>query len=223
PFAWDPAQALAHESFDLALHPEGRDVAQEGVYEIRNSGPRGGDVAVAQVQGHGSIAFPLTTHGGLTSRHAVQFWFKLDQLGEQTIYDLAAPDGEPDRNRISLEVREQELVFEVLDEAGVDPDPERSPAGVERSAGRWAVPLTDIELRADTWYHVGLSAHGNRPGQITMFVDGVPRGEPELRTTLEAPIDTWQPDTGAHWTEDRERYLPVRVASTEGFPEQGVL
>lgn len=217
--------ASAHESFMTARHPEGRSLVAEGPYHAGNSGPRANEAAGAQRQrDHSRIYFPLTTQGGVTSRHAVAFWFRLEDSGPQVLYDLTAPDEEPERNRISLQVRDGRLVFELLDEAGLDPSPGETAYAPERSAATWEVPVEQLDLVPGTWYHASLSALGNRPGQLSLLVDGVPRGEPKMRTYTTAPIELYEEDRGNQsFLEDRGRYLPVRVESTEGFPDRGVL
>jgi hypothetical protein len=198
---------------------------QEGSYEIRNNGTRSQGNSAAQATDHSRISAALTEGPGLTSRHAINFWFKLKDLSPQGLYDLAAArDALPDRNRVSLRIVDEKLIFEVLDEAGIDPDPSERDTSPERSSGIWEVPLGELPIEAETWYHVSLSAMGNRPGQITMLVDGVPRGEPQGRTYLTAPIEAFDRNrTVLNDYEDRERYIPVRVDSTEDFPERGVL
>ena len=86
------ANLFRHERFSTAQHPEGRNLVQEGTYEIDNSGPRGAANAGASRQpSHSRIAFPLTHDGGLTSRHAMQFWFRLEDTGPQILSGPSSP------------------------------------------------------------------------------------------------------------------------------------
>ena len=213
-----------HESMAYSVDPEGRDLDQEGPYRLVNSGPTQKPGQQPQKsQSHDQIDFPLTARGGVVSRHAVAFWFKLRDLSEQCLYDLAAEL--PDRNRITLRIDQSHLVFEVMDEAGIDPDPSQSQSQAERTAGTWRVALQDANLRADVWYHASLSAEGVRPGQLTLLIDGVRRGEPLLRTYLTAEVPEFQPAQQNRQPYHLEKGLhPVlQVESTDGFPPQGVL
>ncbi len=212
------------ESFSTALHPEGREIARQGVYEIDNSGPRGQGNTSRQAS-HERIQHQLTSTGGLTSRHAIQFWFQVDDTGQQVLYDLSVPqEGFPDRNRISLQIRDQNLVLEVIDEAGVDPDPSVINTTPQRTTGVWEVPITDINLQADRWYHASLSAMGNRPNQMHLLIDGVPRGEPRMRTYLAQQIPAFQFSQQLQQQQiEAELHRPIVVESTEGFPPRGVL
>ncbi|MCC6673272.1 MAG: hypothetical protein IT458_19570, partial [Planctomycetes bacterium] len=219
-------QLRTHQAMTVALDPEGRDVVQEGPYELENSGPAPGAGAGGpqgpQAGGAARNRFPFSGRGGYVARHAVSFWFKLKDLGDQALYDLSAT--EPDRNRIRLLVQNREVVFEVLDEAGVDPDPSLSKTQVERSAARWRVPVDQARLQPDVWYHVSLSAEGTRPGQITLLLDGVPRSQPDLRTFLTAPIPAYkEQNSGRPFYDEPLLHPKIQVESTEGFPEQGVL
>lgn len=216
-----PQPSYAHESFLRSRHPEGRDLAAEGPYLARNSMASGETAS----NDHGRISFPMTNEAQVVSRHAVSFWFRLEDGSPQVLYDLTAPLEDPDRNRISCRIGDDgRLVFELLDEAGLDPDPAASDYAPERSAAIWEVPVEDLELVAGTWYHASISALGNRPGQLSMLVDGVPRGEPRMRTFTTAPIEVYTEDRGvATALDDRGRYIPIRVESTEHFPERGVL
>ena len=94
-----------------------------------------------------SFSFSTSSRLGneVTSRHAVSFWITPRNLGNQTLYDLSADD--PDHNRISVQIRDGEILFEVLDEAGVDPDPGATGTSPDRTAGTWRVPLVDLALR----------------------------------------------------------------------------
>ncbi|MEM7198973.1 MAG: hypothetical protein AAF628_01825 [Planctomycetota bacterium] len=230
----------AHESLWAAQHPEGRDLNEEGPYQMFNSGPRtlssGGGGQQQQGPSTGSGAqqptFPFTAPGGVVARQAVSFWFQLRDTGDQMLFDLSADQAT--RNRISLRLQGGELVLEVLDEAGLDPDSgaissvRTSP---DRTAGIWRLPLTEIELVPQTWYHVSLAADGNRPGQLTFLLDGqVPRDrssvpiEPSLRTYLTQPIPEFtRPQSGQPFFRQQERYPEIVVESTNGFPDRGVL
>ena len=230
PFSYSQNRVLAaEESMWTSYHPEGRDTAQEGPYEMRTSGPRAGGGEPPAPPRTGPRAhqpsFPYTVGGGLVGPHAVSFWFRPRDSNDQMLFDLS--EDERDRNRITIKIEENELVFEVMDEAGLDDDIaaiQRVRTSPERTAGTWRVPLIDIDLQSDTWYHVNLSAMGNRPGQMTLLVDGVPRNGPELRTHLSKPIPSYIPPStpGPFW-QNTTKYLDIMVEDTEGFPDRGVL
>jgi len=222
--------AFAQESMWGAFHPEGRDVVQEGPYSMFNRGPRqaGGTAPAPPSSGPQAHrpTFPYTAQGsaGLVSRHAVGFWFMPRDTGDQMLFDLSAAGAL--RNRISVQIRGGDLVFEVLDEAGLDPDPSRNlqqASSPNRTAGTWKVPLNQINLQANVWYHVSLAASGNRPGQLTMLVDGVPRGQPQLRTYLAQRVQSYTRRSMTPFWSNNEKYLDLIVEDTKGFPPQGVL
>ncbi len=227
PFAFRRGQAYAHESLWTSLDPDGRNLGQEGPYEMHNNGPRGrGSKKGGQTKRkRGSAAFPFTENDGLVGRNAISFWFKLDGAGEQALFDLSVDDEM--RNRISLAIREGELVLEVLDEAGIDPDAgqiNKVRTSPERTAGTWKVPLTEFDLQPDIWFHASLSVEGNQPDQMALLIDNVPRGDPEFRTYLSSPLPEYARDKTVTWAlDDKNKFLTIPVEDTEGFPDRGVL
>jgi hypothetical protein len=219
-----PRNVFGYDSFLTAQHPEGRDRAAEGTYFAQNSGPRAGVASGAQrTFDHSRITYPFTGPGGLTAPFAARFWARIDQSGPTALFDYAREDGEAERNRISLTIRDNKLVLEVLDEAGIDPNPS-SPYAPQRGAGGYEVALDQLGFTPNAWYHLAVSATGNRPGQVSLLVDGVPRGQARMRTWLTQPLQAYRPSVGGEqFLEESERYIDVRVDSTEGFPDRGVL
>lgn len=214
----------AHDSFLTAQHPEGRDLGAEGGYRAQNSGPRAGNVQAQRSFDHSRIVFPMTSVGGVTAPFATAFWLRLDATGPQALFDLARNDGVAERNRIQCAIVDGKLRLQIVDEAGIDPNPGDSEYAPELSAGVWEVPTESLALQPGLWYHVALSAHGNRPGQLSLFIDGAPRGEPRLRTVTAQALPTYQPQSGqASFLDESERFIDLRVESTEGFPNRGVL
>lgn len=215
----------AHEDMAMSLDPEGRDVDKEGAYEMTNSGPksRGGQPSGGNTD-HSKRSFPMTADTGVAPL-GVCFWFKLEDTGPQALYDLAADQATRDRIKLSLD--EESLHLKVFDAAGVDPDGQPIDTAPELCAGQWKVPLKGedgFQIEAKTWYHVSLSVRGNRPGQIALLVDGVPRGDPEFRTYLDEDLPPFQPARGGQpINQDAQRFLSVGVESTEGFPDAGVV
>jgi hypothetical protein len=215
------------ETFAQALDPRGRDLVREGPYELRNTGPTGG-AGGAQAGGgrHDQVSFPFSNDRGFMRRFATSFWLQPQTLEGTTLFDHG--DGNPDRNRLAVHGRDGQLVFEVIDEAGLDPDPSASPAGVDRTAAEWKLPLAELGLPSDTPVHVNVSAYGNRPSDLSFAVDGMTRGKGKFVTYLTAPLPPFDPSQASNAANPpgqpgSDRYLDVQVESTEGFPPVGIL
>lgn len=217
----------AAETFATGTDPRGHDVRKEGAYPIVNTGPstRGGGASTGSGR-HDRIQFPFSDQSSFVGRWAASFWAEPQTLEGTTLFDHS--DGDPDRNRIAVVGRDGNLVFEVIDEAGLDPDPSASPSGVERTAAQWTLPLAELQLPPDTPLHVSVSAYGTRADDLSVAVDGMVRGKPKFRTFLTAAIPVFDPNLGSN-TDDppgnpgSDRYLDLQVESTEGFPPVGVL
>lgn len=216
-----------HDSFGTSIDPRGFDVTRDGPYRIRNTGPRDrGGQPQPNPADHGPIAHPLTGDGGVAQRFALQFWAEPEQLGDQVFWEYG--DGDRDRNRIALEIRGGDVVLEVLDEAGLDPEPGAAVTSPERCAVELRLPLADLGLPPRTPVHWNASAYAARPADLSLVVDGVPRGKPRYATFLTAPVPlydpaTQQPIAGLSPQDWDQRFLDLMVESTEGFPPQGVL
>lgn len=228
-----------HESFAQAIDPRGHDVQREGAYLAINSGPSAGVVGDAAPRGqepapspagqgrHDRISFPFSVAGGFAGRFGASFWTQPEALGPSTLFDYG--DGDPERNRIGLLVRDGRLVFEVLDEAGLDPNPGASPAGIDRTAASHSLPLAELGLPSRTPMHVSFSAYGNRPGDLSFAVDGMTRGKPRFLTYLAAALPAFDPNLAGNNTlpgvgaGSNDRWVDVQVESTEGFPPVGIL
>ncbi|MGE3171081.1 MAG: hypothetical protein AB7O97_00555 [Planctomycetota bacterium] len=215
-----------HEAFSTATDPRGRDVGKDGPFLIRNTGPRDQGPAPAPTRTH-ELTHPFTTadaRGG-AGRFAISAWFEPKALAPGVLLDYS--DGDRDRNRMALSVRDGDLVYEVIDEAGLDPDPGQSPAGVQRTASEWRLPLAELALPPDTPVHVAVSAYGGRPTDLSVQVDGIARGEVRYRTRLTSSIPGYDPQQsppGAPGQASNDpRFLLVQVENTDGFPPEGVL
>jgi hypothetical protein len=235
--AWQQGDLVRHETFAQAVDPRGRDLRREGAYLIDNAGPRGGgggavrpnfvNGVAAQGGGgrHDRISVPFSNEQGFMLRLAMGAWFEPQSMAPAVWFDHGT--GDDQRNRYSLQVRDSNLVFEVLDEAGLDPDPGQSPAGVPRTAATWEVPLADLSLPPNTPVHVAVSAHGSRPSELAVTVDGMPRGRSRHMTWLTAAIPVFDPRQGSNQVfppvAGNERFLDLQVESTEGFPPVGIL
>lgn len=219
-------EMLRHDSFAMGLDPRGRDMAKEGPYQMTNVGPRGDGSAAPSGGRHDRITFPFANQDGFASRFAVSAWFEPQSFTGTTLFEHGGDDEL--RNRLWLHTRDGNLTLEVIDEAGIDPAPSESPAGVERTATQWRVPLADLALPANTPVHVGFSAFGSRPSELSLAVDGIPRGKPKYTTYLTASLPVFDPslanNTGAlPPTSGNDRYIDVQVESTDGFPPVGTL
>ncbi len=218
------ARFAVHEDMVQSLDPEGRDVGKEGPYEMPNTGPsaRGGQPQ-QRAGDHSRRSFPFTTGEGVAPT-AIGFWFRLEDTSPQALYDLAGDQAE--RDRLELTIADGHVHLKIFDAAGTDPQGQGGPTSPELCAGQWKLPLQGedgFNINAKTWYHVQVGAFGNRPGQISLLVDGVPRGEPEFRTYLTDILPIYSPQTGRPFLEDSPRFVAIPVESTEGFPPVGVL
>lgn len=220
----------AFDTFAQTENVRGHDVGRLGGYAMQNTGVRPGGrhggAASASLRGrHDKISFPFQNQFGFLDRFAISCWFEPSSLDGVVLFDVG--DGDGRRNRLSLQGRDGKLVFEVLDEAGLDPDPSNSPAGVARTASEWTLPLAELGLPADTPVHVAMSAFSGRPADLSLAIDGMTRGRPKFVTWLTAAIPVFDPSLGSNQTlpnqPGNERYLDVQVESTDGFPPVGVL
>jgi hypothetical protein len=131
---------------------------------------------------------------------SISFWVKPRQVAGATLFDVGGSDLESDR--VSLHFEEGDLVLRVLDGTG----DHRDTAFVEAGEVRFALaPGEDPGLPLDTWSHISIDVHGNRPDQMTLLVNGMTHGvrTPGL-TTLTSAVSL----TSSILT----------VESTEGFP-----
>ena len=231
PDGWRGGLIRGHESFSTAMDPRGHDIAREGPFRIENTGPDGSGSSSGTRGGAHKITHPFTDRTGGAGRFAVDFWVEPDALGESVLLDYS--DGDPERNRMAMMVRDGQLVFEVIDEAGLDPDPGQSPAGVQRTASEWMLPLADLALPPRTPVHLAATAYGSRPTDLVVSVDGMQRGQRKYRTYLtdalpmlsQSELATPQPvpPPGSAVPSREQRSLRISVDSTDGFPPQGVL
>jgi hypothetical protein len=237
--AWPGAAApRAFESFAQANHRRGQDVSRDGPYLTINTGPvargaaggGGGSSAPGRAGGggggrHDQIAFPFSQQGGGMGRWATSFWLEPATLENTVLFDYGV--GDPTRNRASVVGRDGNLTLEVIDEAGLDPNPGDSPAGVPRTASQWSLPLAELGLPGDTAVHLAVSAPTGRPADLSLSVDGVVRGKPRFVTYLTAALPSFDPSLANNQSlpgaSGNDRYVDLQVESTEGFPTVGVL
>lgn len=230
---WPNTQSpFSLDSFNTNTHRRGRDVQKEGPYAMNNTGPMapGGTPPAAGNQRHDQIAYPFSVDGGFMGRFATSFWLEPQTLENVVVMDYN--DGDPDRNRMSVLGRDGNLVFEVIDEAGIDPNPSDSPAGIERTSVQVNLPLAELALPANTPVHLSVSAPTGRPADMSFFVDGMTRGKANYRTYLTGALPTFDPTlqnnqipygTDPLASPSNDRFVDIQVESTEGFPPVGVL
>ncbi|MCB9878465.1 MAG: hypothetical protein H6835_12770 [Planctomycetes bacterium] len=233
-------QVRSGQSFAFSTHRRGWDLVKAGPFLMNNTGPQGGgsgpgggaggvgsapQVQQPQANRHDQVSFPFSTQNGFMNRFGVGFWAEPSTL--QNVYSFDHDDGNPNRNRFSLVGRDGNLVLEVLDEAGLDPNPSASPAGVQRTSSRIEMNLADISLPSDTPVHLNLAATSGRPADLSLAVDGVPRGKPKFVTYLTQPLSVFDPNLANNnqlpGQSGNDRYLNITVEDTTGFPPVGVL
>ena len=217
----------AYDSFAQEQSPRGYDVSRDGAFLMTNTGPSAtGGTPKSGGGRHDGVSFPFSQDGGFMSPFAVQFWLEAKSIEGVTIFDHG--DGDTERNRFALHGRDGNLVLELIDEAGIDPDPGQSPAGVERTASEVVLSTAELNLPADTPMHVNISAMRGRPSGLAMHIDGKPRGTARYVTYLTAAIDVFDPARPGNGNvlppnHGNGRYLSIQVDDTEGFPPVGTI
>jgi len=220
------------DTFAQANHRRGREIRQEGPYLMRNTGPqdRGAAGNTSGNGRHDQISFPFSAQSGFMARFGVQFWLEPQTLAGRVLFDHG--DGDPDRNRMTLLGRDGNLTLELIDEAGIDPNPGDSPAGVQRTSTQLQLPLAELALPADTAVHVNMAATSGRASDLSLFVDGMVRARPQYVTYLTAALPPFDPTLANNQNQPGQapgsqsgnnRYLDIQVESTDGFPQVGVL
>ncbi|MFT4512115.1 MAG: hypothetical protein ACI89X_001405 [Planctomycetota bacterium] len=230
---WPNTQTpFALDSFATNTHRRGRDIQKEGPYVMNNIGPQTiGSTPPAGGNGrHDQISFPFTANGGFMGRFATSFWLEPQTLANTVLFDYS--DGDADRNRFSVLARDGNLLVELIDEAGIDPNPSESPAGVQRTASQITLPLAELNLPTDTAVHISVSAPTGRPADMSFFVDGMTRGQAKYRTYMTGALPVFDPSLQNNrriYGQDpsilpgNEQFLSIQVESTEGFPPVGIL
>ncbi len=179
------------EHFDAELSIEGRDV--------KRLAPWSRPVADAPL-----LLGDAST--GYLYPGAVSGWFRAD--GGQvtgTLLDLGA-DADY-RDRVSLAIDQGDLVARVRDPAGDDPDDLLAVANEIR------FPVAG-QIEPNTWYHFTVSFAGSAPGDVALFVDGLPRGRRTLQTVLTADLPAFAPG---------DPPTQIAVEDARGFPLWGVI
>lgn len=216
------------DTFQQTTDARGHDVKKLGPYLMQNTGPSttGNQASKPPSPRHDRISFPFSNRDSFVERFGIQFWTEPQSLGNCILFEHGT--GDPDRNQLRLEVKDGNLVWRVLDEAGRDPDPSKSPAGIKDAASEWSVPVADLALPANTPMHVAVSATSGRPADLSFAIDGITRGKPKYATYLTAALPVFDPTLGNNngrpgTTNKSERFVDVQVESTKDFPAVGIL
>ncbi|MFG0316914.1 MAG: hypothetical protein ACF8XB_06555, partial [Planctomycetota bacterium JB042] len=129
------------------------------------------------------------------------WWHPSEETGEGITYLFDSGDTEDDKysditNRVLLFVDGTELILRVCDASVPDPIGERFPGFDAREAGDWPQQFAEIRyafddglpFEADVPYHVRAYVSGNKPSDLALFVDNVPRGRRAFQTRLAEDI-----------------------------------
>jgi len=143
----------------------------------------------------------LETDLGMAAGY-VRFWFQLPDGGSDvTLFDAGAS---VDRNRVHLFYDPGDAALKLhLYDASL---PDTSIPGP--SASEASHPMT---LEPETWYHVTAAWRGTKPGDLTLFVDGIHRSEHRFRTRLTSSLAAGSTAS------------TISVEDAEGFPPRGAL
>lgn len=192
----------------------------EGLPGLVGSSPRGWDFA------DGPVVLPvdeltpaIRSEEGLLGTFAVEFWFELEDTEAETIlFDAGAGEVE---DRVLIMLSGGELILRV-DDTGIPDFEAVMPEGRAPPAGEIRYAFDDgLSLLPGVPYHVLAQIGGARDRDLMLFVDGVPRGQRSFTTFLTE--DVGARDGQAAGAVGFSRELRLRVDSTAGFPERGVL
>jgi hypothetical protein len=142
--------------------------------------------------------------GGLLRPLALSLWVRPRTL-EEGVRLLDVGGAFTDLDRVSLSFEKGNLVLRVIDGAGDHP----TSSFAEVAELRYPLSGEGPGVPVDAWTHVALDVRGNRPDQMTLFVDGMARAKTPGLTRLTAGVNV---DASV---------LPVE--STEGFPARCVV
>ena len=141
------------------------------------------------------------------------FWWQPEQTsGEHVLFHMGQGDGD---DEIILRCIDGVLRLSVFDHS--------LPRQLENgdfTAGEWIYEFDDgLPLVNDTPYHITAHVKGNRPQDLALLVDGIPRGRPKFVTYL----------TGGMSSADQASLggvisaPPIGVEETDDFDSRGVL
>lgn len=149
---------------------------------------------------------------------SVELWYRFDEVGaEHFLFDLGV-EGRELNNRVYLYHDGKELVFRVAD-ASVPTSSQNSDDPIEHAEIRY--DFSDLAFEKDVFYHIECMAVGTKPSDLTLFVDGVPRGSRSFLTRLTSELDAEAPEDEAVGA--RKPSYNIRVQDARSFPHRGVL
>ena len=146
------------------------------------------------------------SEGGLMAPLSFSLWIKPRTIQDGTyLLDVGGPFSDSDR--VSLKVERSELVLEVLDGAGDNPNS----VFEERARLRYPIATGGVDpgLPPETWSHVSVDVRGNKPSQMSMLVDGRATARVDGLTRLTGSLS--------------DMSSTIAVESTDGFPDRCVL
>jgi hypothetical protein len=192
----------------------------EGLAGLTGSSPRGWDFADGAVTlPLAELEPPIRSVDGLLGAFAVEFWFELSDVTEETIlFDGGANEIE---DRVLILVSKGELILRV-DDTGIPDFQAVMPEGRAPPAGEIRYAFDDgLTLLPGVPYHVLAQIGGARDRDLLLFVDGVPRGQRSFTTWLTEDVGAGSGQAAGAVGFARE--LRLKVDSTAGFPERGAL
>jgi hypothetical protein len=164
---------------------------------------------------------PASVLGGPFDRimpFSVEFWYRFDGIEKEHYLFDCGVEGHEINNRVYLFFDGQALVFRVAD-VGMPTSSQESDDLIEHAQIRY--DFHDLPLEKGVFYHIACAASGTKPSDLSLFVDGVPRGKRAFQTRLAQAMDpapSSGPDSGP-----RLLSASIRVEDATTFPSRGVL
>ncbi|MEW6743689.1 MAG: hypothetical protein AB1486_13110 [Planctomycetota bacterium] len=201
----DPREEARSIHFDeqpfLSEWIDGRNLEQDGALPLDTRG----DVARLVTESAGSERFlPF----------AISLWWIPGESGaEHVLFDSGVTDAE---DRILLRYSDGVLRFQVFDHGW----PRFIDAGLP-TAAEWYYEFENDEsaslpFEAKVPYHVTAFAKGARPGELLLFIDGIPRGKPRFMARLAQSLENAEQEGVGGFLEDR----PVVLDDQAGLPSE---
>lgn len=164
---------------------------------------------------------PVSILGGPYARiwpFSVEMWYRFDDPGvEHFIFDTGI-EGREENNRIYLYYDGKELVFRVAD-TSLPTSTLNSDDPIEHAEIRY--DFNDLPLEPGVFYHIACMAAGTKPSDMSLFIDGVPRGKRAFHTRLTANLDSASGQGGGPAVTSIKETVEVEDATS--FPHRGVL
>lgn len=193
----------------------------EGVDGLVGSSPAG-----FSFRDQGSITFTpdaveprIVSSIGRLERFTIEFWFECREVpeGDAVLFDGGLGELE---DRVLIALLDGELVLRVHDASLPDFEADVGEQGLVPPTGEIRYAFDDgLDLLPGVPYHVLAEIGGAGPRDLSLWVDGVPRGRRSFHTFLTADVEA----AGASGTLLAGNSERLPVDSTAGFPRQGVL